>query len=563
MQENQLERLLAIAPALAGGLDLETVLRRIVDAAREVTGARYAALGVLDPGGEALERFITAGLSDDEIAGIGDLPRGRGVLGELIRHPEPLRLENVGDHPRSYGFPMGHPPMRGFLGVPIRVRGEVYGNLYLTEKAGGEFDETDEQTVLRLADWAAISIHNARLYGTARERQVELERTVEVLETHVEIARAIGATTELDPVLELIVKRARALVEAGGAALAVVRGEELVVTHTAGAKAADVVGYRLPWEQGSAGFAGPGHDHDVPGQLQDALAGAAGADAILAVPLVFRDWLLGVLVAFDRALEGPEFTDNDRRLMRAFAASASIAVAGAQRATQRALSQSIEASERERARWARELHDETLQDLGALRVLLTSARNSGSPEQVAAAVEDAVGRLGEMSGALRGLISDLRPALLDQLGVGPALDAMVERVAGDHHLEIALDVDLAYKSGRRPDRLDAALELAIYRITQEGLNNAVKHSGADRVDIRVVESDTSVEVTISDTGSGFDPGASHAGFGLTGIRERVGQQGGNLEIASGPGRGTELRIVFPARHVSDGAEQPPLPVGPS
>src|SRR4051794_19604390 len=124
MPENQLERLLAIAPALAGGLDIETVLRRIVEAAREVTGARYAALGVLDPRGEALERFITAGLSEDEIAGIGDLPHGRGVLGELIRHPEPLRLEDVGDPPRSYGFPMGHPPMRGFLGVPIRVRGE-------------------------------------------------------------------------------------------------------------------------------------------------------------------------------------------------------------------------------------------------------------------------------------------------------------------------------------------------------------------------------------------------------------------------------------------------------
>jgi signal transduction histidine kinase len=562
MQENQLERLLAIAPALAGDLDLETVLRRIVDAAREVTGARYAALGVLDPRGEELERFITAGLTEDEIAGIGDLPRGRGVLGELIRHPEPLRLANVGDHPRSYGFPMGHPPMRDFLGVPIRVRGEVYGNLYLTEKAGGRFDETDEQTVLRLADWAAISIDNARLYGTARERQVELERTVEVLETHVEIARAIGATTELEPVLELIVKRARALVDAGGVALAVVRGEELVVTHTAGTKAADVVGHRLPWEQGATGFAGPGTDRDVPRQLQDALAGAAGATAILAVPLVFRDWLLGVLVAFDRALAGPEFTDNDRRLLHAFAASASIAVAGAQRATQRALSQSIEASERERARWARELHDETLQDLGALRVLLTTARNSGSPEQVAAAVENAVGRLGEMSGSLRGLISDLRPALLDQLGVAPALEALVERVAGDHHLAIALDVDLAYKSGRRPDRLDPALELAIYRITQEGLTNAVKHSGADRVDIRVVETDTSVEVTISDTGSGFDPGASHAGFGLTGIRERVAQHGGNLEIASGPGRGTELRIVFPARHVSDAAEQPPLSVGP-
>ena len=138
MDQQRLERLLDIAPALAGGLDLELVLRRIVDAARDVTGATYAALGVLDSTGEALERFVTAGLSDEEIARIGDLPRGRGVLGELIRRPQPLRLESVGDHPRSYGFPMGHPPMASFLGVPIRVRGEVYGNLYLAPFASGD-----------------------------------------------------------------------------------------------------------------------------------------------------------------------------------------------------------------------------------------------------------------------------------------------------------------------------------------------------------------------------------------------------------------------------------------
>src|SRR5829696_4196790 len=159
MDQKQLERLLGIGPALAEGLELETVLRRIVDAAREVTGARYAALGVLDATGEALERFITAGLSEEEIARIGDLPHGRGVLG-----------------------------------VPIRVRGEAYGNLYLTEKSDGEFDEADQETVCRLADWAGIAIENARLYGTAREQQIELQRTVEVLETNVEIARAIGAT---------------------------------------------------------------------------------------------------------------------------------------------------------------------------------------------------------------------------------------------------------------------------------------------------------------------------------------------------------------------------------
>ena len=562
MDQKQLERLLAIAPALAGGLDLEIVLRRIVEAAREVTGARYAALGVLDSTGDALERFIPAGLSEDEIARIGDLPRGRGVLGELIRNPHPLRLEDVGDHPRSYGFPVGHPPMRGFLGVPIRVRGEVYGNLYLTEKAGGEFDEEDEANVQRVADWAAVAIDNARLYGAVRERHNELERTVEALETHVEIARAIGATTELEPVLELVVKRGRALVEARGVALALVRGEELVVANTAGSLAAELGGYRLPWERESEGFGARGSQDRVPRQLEQALAGAAGAQATLAVPLVFRDWLLGVLVAFDRGADGPQFSDNDRRLLRAFAASAAIAVASAQRATQRALHRSIEASERERAHWARELHDQTLQDVGALRVLLTTARNSGSPETISAAVDDAVQRLGEMSGELRGLISDLRPTLLDQLGLAPALEAMVERVMRDEPLEVGLFVDLGFEGGRRAERLAPELELAIYRVVQEALTNVVKHSGAERAEASVVEGDTELEVTIRDNGRGFDPTAAHEGFGLTGIRERVGQHGGHLEVASGPGRGTDLRVTIPARHVSEDPVVPPLSVGP-
>ena len=558
MDQQQLERLLAIAPALAGGLDLETVLRRIVDAAREVTRSKYAALGVLDSSGEALERFITAGLSEDQIARIGDLPRGRGVLGELITRPEPLRLDDVGDHPRSYGFPMGHPAMHSFLGVPIRVRGEVYGNLYLTEKQGGEYDEDDEESALRLADWAAIAIDNARLYGAVRSRHNELERTVEVLETHVEVARAIGATTDLAPVLELVVKRGRALVEARGVALALVRGEELLVTNTAGAMAASLAGYRLPWKSGAVSGAPGG----VPEQLEQALMGAAGANGILAVPLVFRDWPLGVVAAFDRTSDGPRFTADDRRLLNAFAASASIAVASAQRATQRATHQSIAASERERARWARELHDETLQDIGALRVLLTTVRNFGDPDTLATAVGEAVDRLAEMGGALRELISDLRPALLDQLGPEPALAAMAERVMGDHDLQVGLDVSLAYEPGRRADRVVPDIELAIYRVVQEALTNAAKHSGADRANVSVVEHDGTIEVSVHDDGSGFDPRAAHAGFGLTGIRERVTQHGGTLEVQSGPGRGTNLRISIPARHLSDEAEAPPLSIGP-
>jgi signal transduction histidine kinase len=542
MKPRQLERLLGIGPALAEGLDLETVLRRILDAAREVTGARYAALGVLDESGEALERFITAGLTDDEIAAIGDLPRGRGVLGELIRHPEPLRLTNVGDHPRSYGFPVGHPPMHGFLGVPIRVRGAVYGNLYLTEKEGGELDESDEEMVRQLADWAGVAIDHARLFGAVSERQTELERTVEVLETNVELARAIGTATELEPVLELVVKRARALVGADSVALALLHGDELEITNVAGRLASDVVGYRLPWNGGA---------------VQRELIGAVGARNALIVPMVFRNSPLGVIAAFDRTSGGPDFGADDDRLLQAFAASASIAVASAQRATQHTLRRSIEASERERARWARELHDETLQDIGALRLLLTSARNSGDLAGVTDAVGEAVARLGDMGSALRDLIADLRPPLLDQLGLRPALEAMVERVARDTPTEVGLHVDVGSDDGRRAAGLAPNLDLEIYRVVQEAMTNAIKHADARRVEVGVIEGDASIEVSIRDDGKGFDPGASHEGFGLTGIRERVEQNGGTVEVTSGPGRGTVVHAEIPrARGPSPTAPRP-------
>jgi signal transduction histidine kinase len=550
VDREKLEQLLSVGPMLAEDLDLETLLRRIVEAARDLTGARYAALGVLDADGTALERFLTSGLTDEETARIGDLPRGRGVLGELIRHPQPLRLTDVGDHPRSYGFPVGHPPMHGFLGVPIRVRGEVYGNLYLTEKQGGEFDGEDEEVVSRLADWAGVAIDNARLYGSVRQRHADLERTVEVLETNVEIARAIGAATDLGPVLELVVKRARALVEARGVAVGLVSGGELAIVTVAGPLGRDLIGTRIPWG------AGGGAREDMPEGLREMLARDAGADAVLSVPLTFRDEMLGILAAVDRQAHGPRFNEHDKRLLSAFAASASIAVASAQRATRRALRQSLAASERERTRWARELHDETLQDLAALRVLLTGARNAGDVDSLAAAVGQGIERLADMSGALRGLISDLRPAVLDQLGLEPALHSLAERGAESWSLAVELEIDLAYENGRAADRLAPDLELGVYRVVQEALTNAAKHAEASRVQVRIVEDDVLLRVLVRDDGRGFEISASHEGFGLTGMRERVEQHGGAFEVASTLEGGTDVVAEIPVRRVGDRPQQP-------
>ena len=201
----------------------------LLETARDLTGARYAALGILDEGKRELERFLTIGVDDETRKVIGPLPRGHGVLGELIRNPEPLRLHDVTEHPRSYGFPAGHPPMTTFLGVPVAVRGEAYGNLYLTDKAGGEdFTEKDEELLVVLSEWAAVAIYNARLYESTEQRRRELERAVRGLEATATIARAVGFETELDRVLELIVKRGRAMSEARAAARSAGGGKALM-----------------------------------------------------------------------------------------------------------------------------------------------------------------------------------------------------------------------------------------------------------------------------------------------------------------------------------------------
>src|SRR5205809_4017989 len=177
LDEEHLRRLLEVGRTLVEQLELEAVLDRLLETARELTGAQYAALGILDDDRRELERFVTRGIDDETHRTIGELPRGRGILGLLIEEPAPMRLADVGEHPRSYGFPPGHPPMRSFLGVPVLIRGRAWGNLYLTEKDGGDFTEADEESAVILADWAAIAIENARLYETSELRRHEVERS--------------------------------------------------------------------------------------------------------------------------------------------------------------------------------------------------------------------------------------------------------------------------------------------------------------------------------------------------------------------------------------------------
>ena len=561
LDEHRLRRLLEVGRGLVSELHREKILQRLLEVARELTGARYAAIGILDADRVELERFLVSGIDEQTHRAIGDLPRGRGILGELIREPKPLRLDHIAEHPRSYGFPPAHPPMTTFLGVPILIRGEAWGNLYLTEKREGSFDEEDEESLLVLAEWAAIAIENARLYGRAEERRDELERAVRGLEATTAISRAVGGEIDLHRVLELVVKRGRALVEAKSLLILLKDDEGLVVGAIAGDSAGGAVGTRLP-NTGTIPEEVLGSRHverlsDVRGRVRLGLGEVArDARTAMLVPLVFRARTLGVLVALDRLVEGPEFGEEDERVMRSFAASAAIAVATAQSVEAEQVRRSVEAAEHERGRWARELHDETLQGLGALQVVLDGALQRGTPEAIGDATNDAVAQIAVEIDKLQALITELRPAALDALGTEPALASLVERTRTLHGLEVDLDVDLDYEQGRSPTRHLPEIESTIYRLVQEALANVARHARADRVSISVRESDGRVRIEVADDGQGFDGAGEPSGYGLVGMRERVDLVGGRLTVESERGEGTTVRAEFPAPHrpASDGSD---------
>jgi signal transduction histidine kinase len=547
--------LLDVACDVLGELDVEVVVVRVLEAARQLTGARYAALGVLGAATTGFERFITVGIDEDVRARIGVLPQGRGVLGELISDPVALRLAEVGNHSRSYGFPLGHPEMHTFLGVPILVAGSSFGSLYLTEKAGGvEFTSADEEAVVTLARFAGVAIDHARQYTAATNRRDELARTVAALNATTEIARAVGGQTDLGAILELLAKRGRALISARSLLIELVRGEDLIVAAAAGDRPARVIGARIALADTVADAAlRTGSTQRLEVELNRARfdqhgLGQLGVNALagLVVPLIFHNHTYGVLVALDRLEDGPSFSAEDQRLLEAFAASAATAVATAESAASELHRQRLAAAEQERGRWARELHDETLQSLARLRLSLSAAARDGGVDVLKRAVGDAVEHLDEGISSLRALVTDLRPAALDELGLEAALAALIERSCC-HGLEIESSVDLAYERQREPTRHTAELETALYRIVQEALTNASKHGKASRVVIEIQEARGSVQLTIGDDGDGFDPTSRTAGFGLLGIRERVALLNGTIQIDSSPGSGTILRASFPVQ----------------
>lgn len=558
LDEPRLRELIDVGRSLVAELDPEVIFRQVLEVACQLTGARYAALGVLDEDRHELERFITHGIDEEARRAIGNLPRGRGVLGLLIEQPRPLRLGDVGHHPRSYGFPPGHPPMTNFLGVPVLIRGHAWGNLYLTEKGSGDFDEADEQSAMILAEWAAIAVENARLYRSVASQRDELERAVHRLEATTEIARAVGGETNLDRILEIVVKRGRALVEARSLLIMLCEGEELVTASVAGEREGGMAKARIPISGSIPGrvleAGAPSRIHDLDPSLMARPGKSDMGVTALLVPLLFRGQPLGVLVALDPLGRDSGFSDEDESVLVSFAASAATAVATAQTVAEGRTREGIAATERERGRWARELHDDSLQSLAGLRVLLSAARRS-DPEELDRLLSQGIDQVDDAIAEMRRLIADLRPTTLDELGLGAALDALGERITAADPIDVSIDVDLDWEAGRNDSRLLGEIEDTVFRLVQEALHNAVQHGKIDRARVDVSEDKEVLRVRVSDEGIGFDPSASTTGFGLIGMRERAELVGGTLDVQSAPGQGTTIVASVPAVHRKGGNSQ--------
>lgn len=540
--ENRLRALVEAGVALTSELSLDALLQRLVEAAAELTSARYAALGVIDRSGSELERFLTTGMDAETHDAIGELPRGRGILGVLISDDAPLRLHDLGEDSRSVGFPASHPPMSTFLGVPIHLRGVAYGNLYLTEKSGGgDFTEEDEELVGLLASQAAVAIENARLYEAATAWSKQLESLNEV-------GNALATETDLGLLLDLVARRLGELLDARLVTVLLPSGaDEFRFVAVAGDESERLIGETIPRSTSKTGRVLEREqservdsvldDPDVDPHAARLLRASSG----LWVPLLVRGRAIGVLAAHDKLGPDVRFTDTDLRLAETFAARAALAVDLSERIASDSLRRVVEAQELERRRLARELHDETGQALTSILLGLKALEERFDDPESRAATAELRELVVSTLQDVRRLAVELRPSALDDFGLVAAL----ERLATSFAEQSGIAVDFQTSLGG--DRLSGEVETALYRIVQESLTNVVKHARARHVSILLTRTNSSIKAVIEDDGQGFDPSErTLEGFGLIGMRERLALLGGRLQVESGGEAGTTIAAEVPS-----------------
>ncbi|WP_445443933.1 GAF domain-containing sensor histidine kinase [Clavibacter sp. km1a] len=526
--QGRLRSLLAATRSVAEDLDLEVVLRRIAQAAVDLVGARYGALGVIGPDGR-LEQFIHVGIDDELAARIGHLPRGLGVLGALIEDPRPVRREHLADDPRSAGFPAQHPPMDSFVGVPIRVRDEVYGNLYLTEHPTGAFSAEDEELLMSLAAAAGIAIDNARLFGESERRQGWALAQAEV-------SSALLDEDGDDP-LGLIASSVIRLTDAAVVAVVTRTPSGAYTTEDAWGRDADAYVGRVysadetPAAQViasgnpalSLGLAHPGSPD-----------GEASTGSSMTVPLARPSGLDAALIV-SRAAGSARFVDLDLDMIADFAAHASVALELRGARASRARVSLLE----DRGRIARDLHDNVIQRLFAAGLSLNGLDLDALPAHARA-------RIDGVSGLLDDAIAEIRTSVF-------ALRASQPRAVGARHrlLDVVSEVAGAFPTppriafhGHIDDVVTGELLDDVEAVVREGLANAVRHAVATAVVVEVGCEDGDTVVRVVDDGVG--PAGRTRASGTANLGARAAARGGSGSLEPGPDGGSVLTWRVPA-----------------
>jgi signal transduction histidine kinase len=526
---DRVHALLEAVLAVGSDLDLQTVLKRITEAASTLAQAQYAALGVIGDDGQ-LSQFVTVGVDEETHARIGSLPRGHGILGLLIRQPQPLRLKELGEDPAAYGFPPNHPPMNSFLGVPIRVRGAVFGNLYLTEKLdGGTFDDEDESVVLALASAAGVAIENARLYDRSRRREAWLSASAD-------ISTQLLQGADPEAVLQLVAAQAREITGAGTSFIALPQDEErLLVEVVDGPGAEALLGAVLRIDGTPCGrVLSEGQAVFLNGSEAGEVLASGPVGSALLVPLGAAGAVRAVLSLTTPAGEAPlpGFTVQELSIFAAHAALA-LEVADRRRDAERLV------VFEDRDRIARDLHDLVIQRLFATGMQLESAaRMVAQPEaagRVRRAVDDLDGTIREIRSTIYALTAqpqDTRSSLRGRLF--DVVDAGAEQLGFTPSVKLTGLVDTAVS----PEVAEQVLA-----VLREALSNAARHANAHRVEVILDVGDV-LRLTVRDDGAGLPPQLERRS-GLANMVQRAAGLGGTFEVESAPGSGTQLQWVVP------------------
>jgi signal transduction histidine kinase len=529
--QNQMNGLLSAVVSLAEDLTLDAVLDRVVRSACQLVGARYGALGVIGED-QKLSHFITVGIDEEGIRSIGDLPTGHGVLGHLIREPKPLRLHDLGQHPMTSGFPPNHPAMKTFLGVPVRVRDAVFGNLYLTEKGGGlDFTAEDEDLAVALAAAAGVAIENARLFDDSRRRQRWLEEGMELSTALISAQRTDGEN------LDLVAEAALKVSDSALAVIAVPAEDGILRCRTA----LGVQGLHAGQELPVSDIAKAVMETGVSRALNRNPEQVFGPDMteklgpVLVSPLGHKGTANGVLV-LARQPASPGYTRLDVESSALFGSRIGLAL-DLVRAT-RAREEQLLFTDRDRI--ARDLHDLVIQRLFAAGLSIQSLRRYASDPVAHERIAAVTGELDDTIRELRDTIYSLRTTEAREEPLTARLLHIVQEGSRDAHFRPTVSF-----TGPVDDAVPNDVAGHLLPVLREGLSNALRHSGADEIQITVAAAEGRVELTIADNGRGF--AEPQRASGLSNMRDRAAALGGSCTIDGASGTGTRLIWTAPTR----------------